>query len=90
MIKKNEREKATNDGENFLVSALKSLRSTDSFDKNEHVNENVEIEHGEEISPIDTNTYILMRKVDETTTDICQVKRQSARLSLHNTLEIVP
>ena len=39
---------------------------------------------------LDTNTDILMRKVDETTTDICQVKRQSARLSLHNTLEIVP
>ena len=31
-----------------------------------------------------------MRIVDENTTDICQVKRQSARLSLHNTLEIVP
>ena len=54
------------------------------------MNENVEIEHGGEIGPIDTNTDILMRKVDETTTDICQVKRQSARLSLHNTLEIVP
>ena len=39
---------------------------------------------------LDTNTDILMRKVDETTTDICQVKRQSARLSLHNSLETVP
>ena len=47
----NEREEATNDGQKFLVSALKSLRSTDSFDKNEHMNENVEIENGEEIGP---------------------------------------
>ena len=80
----------TNDGEKFVVSALKSLRSTESFEKNEQVNENVEMENVKENSPTDANTDILMRIVDENTTDICQVKRQSARLSLHNTLEIVP
>ena len=77
-------------GANFLAHALKSLKSTESFEKNEQEDEHEKID--DKITPLSPGqqTDILMRKVDETTADICLTRRNSARLSLHNTLEMVP
>ena len=83
----------SNGGEFVLASALKSLRSIQNDDNEENSNiENHKISEASVPSPVDPNPRddVLMRKVDDAVNENAQIRRQSARLSLHNSLEIVP
>jgi len=82
-----------NKGEELLSSALKALRKTKSLEEREKEMKNQS--NGAVCSPpqspgvVGSNVEILMRKVDSSG-DCGQLKRQSARLSLRNSLEMVP
>merc|ERR1712179_37515 len=78
----------SNDGVNTLARALKSLRSTQSFEEKEEENETI-ADEPDHVYPTE-QTDIVQRKVDDASADPFSAKRQSARLSLQNTLEIVP
>eukprot|EP00092_Neocalanus_flemingeri_P014688 GFUD01015850.1.p1 GENE.GFUD01015850.1~~GFUD01015850.1.p1 ORF type:complete len:453 (+),score=133.99 GFUD01015850.1:69-1427(+) len=92
----NEKSNVTNVGENILASALQSLRSATngSIKENNHI-EDLENCVESPVSP-GLQAEVVLRTIDqtetetETETETAHIKRLSARLSLHNSLEIVP
>jgi len=78
----------TNDGENTLARALKSLRSTQSFEEKEE-KDKIIVDETDHVYATD-QADIVLRNVNDASVDPFLAKRQSARLSLQNTLEIVP
>ena len=80
---------STNCGDDILTSSLQSLRNTKEIKEQKSIESN-DLFEGSVIILSDSSPKVCLRRNDETVTDTCQNKRKSARLSLHNDLEIVP